>query len=167
MDAKIRQEKDYSKSLVAAVRAKRTNIVKLLLRHGADPNAKDDKRDTVLMIASRKKDVKTVQALLDGGADVNAIGGLGYTALMDASSGKGHEKIVEMLLDRGADASIVNNHGLIAMSRAFNTNIISMLYNARCGGGFMRSCDARKAKMREKGLLYCIRQSLIPYMFWR
>jgi ankyrin repeat protein len=94
-------------------------LIKLLLRHGADPSLSTDHKVTPLMVASgigwvegvtfewsRAANLQTVQFLLDLGADINAQDVLdGRTALMGAAH-KGRNEIVQLLVDRGADLSL-------------------------------------------------------------
>ena len=76
-------------------------IVKLLLGHSADVNAKATLNWTALMAASRGGHTEIVRLLLDHGADVNIKNNIGNTALMDASRG-GHAGVVELLKAAGA-----------------------------------------------------------------
>jgi hypothetical protein len=48
-------------------------IVEILVKHGADVNAKNMNSETVIDIASRKSNVATVECLLQNGADVHSI----------------------------------------------------------------------------------------------
>jgi ankyrin repeat protein len=73
----------------------------LLLKAGADVNARDAQTMTALHWAGQNGHVAVVRLLLDGGADVGATGKDGFTPLHLASD-KGHEAIVRLLLDKGA-----------------------------------------------------------------
>ena len=85
---------------------KRSDITKLLLDYGADPNAKSiSKSMTALMVASTKNDKKLINLLLTNGALIDLQDSLGYTALF---YGIGTKNLlsVETLLKLGADVSI-------------------------------------------------------------
>jgi cytohesin len=75
-------------------------VAKLLLRHGADPNAKAKYGATPLHVAASEGHVDVAKLLLEHGADPNAQDKHGNTPLHDAAF-KGHVGIVKLLLDHG------------------------------------------------------------------
>jgi ankyrin repeat protein len=76
------------------------DILHLLLKHGADPNKRDDNGDTPLHFAASSKHPNEggwcVEALLQAGADVNARNNAGLTPL-DVAEKSGCEHIQELL----------------------------------------------------------------------
>ena len=106
-----------------------TEVVKLLLEAGADPNVKfitQDKsfcNDTALIMATDCNNKRQVQLLLERGADPNIQSESdrpilnGKTALMVASF-KGHLEIVQLLLKVGADPNIKCEDGGTALTLA-------------------------------------------------
>ena len=76
-------------------------MVKLLLTHGASPNAKITDDMTPLGRASEIGDAEPVRLLLAAGADVNAVDASGDTALRLARQGH-HAAVVALLLGAGA-----------------------------------------------------------------
>jgi len=89
-------------------------LLKLLVKHGADPMAKTDFGDNALTAAagigwvegvtyehSHKANIDTVKYLLDLGLDPNGANNDGRTPLMGAAM-KGRNEVVQMLVDRGA-----------------------------------------------------------------
>lgn len=74
-------------------------VLKLLLKHGAEVNARDPSGMTALMVAARAGRDDLVQILLDAGADVTAKDIFDRTAL-DWAERSGHEKVATRL--RGA-----------------------------------------------------------------
>ena len=89
-------------------------LMRLLLKHGADPKIATTNNTTALMVASgigwvegvtfewsRAQSLETVKLLLELGPDVNAADGDERTALHGAAH-KGHTEVVQLLVDHGA-----------------------------------------------------------------
>jgi ankyrin repeat protein len=107
-------------ALLMASRAGYTEVVRALLSHGADPNAKDKVNgyvDSCLMQASSKGHLEIVEALLGKGAKVNDANQDGYTALMYASWFD-HLEVAKLLLKAGADSSARAKNGDTALKLA-------------------------------------------------
>lgn len=82
--------------LNSAASRKRSDIVKLLLDHRADPNAAQNSGYTSLHSAAHNGDVETVKVLLAKGADKNRKSDDGKTPLDMAEAG-GHEEVARLL----------------------------------------------------------------------
>lgn len=92
--------------LRAAARAGHLTAVKLLLEHGADPNAREAGDNTCpLHWAAAQGHPETVRALLDAGGDVHGIGDvheldvIGWATVYGAP---GSPELVALLVERGA-----------------------------------------------------------------
>ena len=72
----------------------------LLLKQGANPNARDELKQPAIAAAAYFGREQTVRALLAGGADFRAVDIDGSNALHAAAVG-GHHVIAKLLLDRG------------------------------------------------------------------
>jgi len=106
---------------------KRISTVRVLLRYGADVNAKDIGNRTPLHMGYKKLDMKKI--LVENGADVNAIDNYGETPLMKACH-DGHrwfgvdrcdpkdKEIVKYLISKGADVNVINNENKTALDLA-------------------------------------------------
>ena len=77
---------------------------------GANPNMKNKKHFTPLMIASWRGNAEIIRILLEAGADVNKTGKYGNTPLICAIN-SGHKEIVRLLLRAGADVNKANSYG--------------------------------------------------------
>jgi len=99
---------------IRASQSSDTELMKLLLKYGADPKAKTVNGDNALTLAggigwvdgvtferSPKDNVEAVRMLLDLGLDPNSQNNEGRTPLMGAAL-KGRNEVVQMLVDKGA-----------------------------------------------------------------
>ena len=58
--------------MIEAARQRNSAITDLLLKYGADVNAKDQNGNTALLVAAEHANVETITSLLKAGADVYA-----------------------------------------------------------------------------------------------
>ena len=85
--------------------AKRGHVeaVRVLLEHGADPNARDTGDNACpLHFAAGAGHLETVRALLDGGADVHGTGDLHDGEVIGWAAREGNDAVVRLLVERGA-----------------------------------------------------------------
>ncbi|XP_046848152.1 ankyrin-3-like [Xenia sp. Carnegie-2017] len=94
-------------------------IVELLLEHGADPNARDDRRWTPLLYVATKGCPYVTQLLVKYGADINLCDKNKMTALCLAAKNNCAEA-VEVLLQHGANPTILNCDNLSCMDIALD-----------------------------------------------
>jgi ankyrin repeat protein len=86
------------------------DIVMLLLKHGADIEAKDNLGRTPLWIASKQRNKAVVTLLLEQGAQVDAKNNLGQTPLWIASEMK-YWDVFMLLSEQGADIMTKDDSG--------------------------------------------------------
>lgn len=94
-----------------AISADNTELVKLLLDHGAIVGA------TFLSAAAGRGDVDIAEILIAHGADVNAKDRGGNTAL-HAAAWDGRDEVVKLLLSKGAEADAKRSDGLTPLINA-------------------------------------------------
>jgi len=118
LDPNARDDAGYT-PLIAASRAGKVPMIRLLRSHGADPNLRDAAVNswTPLLHAIHKTQPASVAALLDAGADPNGTERDGTTPLMMAA-GYGYTDIVRLLLARGANPRIATSDGITALDLA-------------------------------------------------
>lgn len=88
-------------ALMYAANLGREESVRVLLAHGADPNATDNQRSTPLMFAAQHGCDGIVSQLLSAGASPDARGDHGLTPL-DVARRHHHESTTSLLLGAGA-----------------------------------------------------------------
>ena len=119
----MRSWSDYSKTIQVEPpvfeAARGGNLDGLLgyLRRNGDPQAKNHKGHSLLMLAAYHGHLALVDALIEAGADVNSIDGSGNTILMGVAF-KGHGAVVLRLLEAGADGETRNPLGQTALAYA-------------------------------------------------
>jgi ankyrin repeat protein len=101
----------------AAVSGGRTNLIQLLIDHGADVNPTDNNGDTPLHTAASAKKPDIARILIAAKADVNAKNKEGNTPLHEAA-GVGSAKIVLLLLESGAIVDPTNQMNITPLSFA-------------------------------------------------
>lgn len=109
--------------LFPVARAGLTNLVKLLLKEGADPNREIETLPgrpvsrQPLLAAAENGTTSLARLLLDNGADLEHRGWKGHTPLSCAVSG-GRAGMVQFLLERGASIEIKDEDGSTPLSLA-------------------------------------------------
>ncbi|OGW35658.1 MAG: hypothetical protein A2X58_14065 [Nitrospirae bacterium GWC2_56_14] len=118
----------YHFALDEAVKAERTDIVRILLQAGADPNRKT--AYPVLINAVSGNRLEAARLLIRNGADVNGRDALDNTSLMIAAK-TGNPDMVRLLIESGADATANNRQNRdsfwIAVSEG-NGEALKMLF---------------------------------------
>jgi ankyrin repeat protein len=90
---------------------KHSEVVRVLIEHKADVNARTDGGFTPLLFAAQQGDADSAQLLLTAGADVNVATPDGDTPLLIASA-SGHEAFSIYLLEHGANPNSVDRNGI-------------------------------------------------------
>lgn len=106
-------------ALVAAAYGNHLKIAELLLKAGADPNAKDEIVQSAYLIATSEigDDPRLLQLTLRHGADVRSLDSWRGTGLIRAAD-RGFDKIVKVLLGTDIDVDHVNRIGYTALHEA-------------------------------------------------
>ena len=89
----------------------------LLLRHGADPNAKDNARWGALHMAIKYLHIDIARQLLESGADIGLHGGPNSLTPLQLAIKRGSKGFIELLSDRGAKFDIWNGKGTRIIKR--------------------------------------------------
>jgi ankyrin repeat protein len=122
------EAKPIDADLVEAIRSGNSRIVRRLLAHGADVNARDADGNTPLILASFYAGPECVSLLIGQGADVNAANQSGVTALIRAATN--YEK-TRLLVAAGANVRVRTALGntplILAARRAGNSRTVKLL----------------------------------------
>ncbi len=95
----------------------KTDVVKLFLDAGMNPNVQDSDGWTALLKAEDNNHLETVKVLLANGADEKLKTKFGFTFLM-AAAARGDTERVKALLAKGAEINAKNNKGYTALMEA-------------------------------------------------
>lgn len=122
--------KEWGAPLNSAAHAADIEMVKFLLKKGADPNVRRSlSGNTPLFLAVDPLGaggLAVMKMLLDQGADVDARNKIGRTALHRAAS-RGDEKAVRLLLKHGADVKVKDKKGRTPLDLAEDDEIRELL----------------------------------------
>ncbi|XP_013377901.1 PREDICTED: ankyrin repeat domain-containing protein 27 isoform X2 [Chinchilla lanigera] len=108
---------DGSSPLHVAALHGRVDLIPLLLKHGADPSARNTNQAVPLHLACQKGHFQVVKYLLDSNTKPNKKDLSGNTPLIYACSG-GHHEVAALLLQHGASINASNNKGNTALHEA-------------------------------------------------
>ncbi|MCE5237172.1 ankyrin repeat domain-containing protein [bacterium] len=110
----------------------RAPMVRLLLRHHARPNERDERGETAIDLALLAGFPDPIRALLEGGADPNATNAAGETALHVAA--RGRPEWLDILVQRGAQvdqADLAGQTPLMAAAGAGSADAVTALLSCR------------------------------------
>ena len=111
--------------LLAACSQGYLTIASLLVKAGANKNAKDGKGRTALMLTAGKGHVEIVRLLVEANADKDLQDCTGYTALMLAAE-TGHVDVARLLLDAGAKKDLQHDDGCTALMHAVHNGHVDI-----------------------------------------
>ncbi len=112
--------------LITAARLGYTDMIKLLVSHGALIDKKSVTGFTALCEASWFNRIDTVKLLLDLGAEPDIQNNEGNTALAEAAR-LGHYDLVKLLLENNASPEILNFEGSLPAELTKNSEIKKLL----------------------------------------
>ncbi|CAM4758600.1 unnamed protein product [Rotaria magnacalcarata] len=127
--------------LYAAMKSRKFDVVKLLLKRGADPNAVTKLGSTPFLLASEICDLDIIEACVEAGADLDfAPSGqdadnlniTGQTALFMATL-KDRVDVVKFLIQKGAHVNVQNRYGvspLLLCAESGNFELVQALVQA-------------------------------------
>ena len=110
---------------------------RVLLEHGADIHAKNNKGRTALMVAAKNDYLNFAKVLIQKGARVNETDRKGQTALIHAAW-KGHLSFIKFLMEHGGKVSIRDNKGRTASRLAFYSSLLDSATSGRRYGPSIR-----------------------------
>lgn len=107
----------------AAVNNSNPDIIDLLVKHGANVNAKNDRGATALILAAgRASNPDVLEHLVEQGADINGKLDNGSTALSYAAALNSSPEIIDRLIQLGADVHAKSDTGATALAVAAELN---------------------------------------------
>jgi ankyrin repeat protein len=136
-------------------------VVRQLLKSGADVHATLAGGETPLMLAARTGALDVVNLLIDGGANVDATERAGQTAMMWAAA-EGHGPVVDALIEAGADPDISLKSGYTAFMFAAREGRIDVVDRLLAAGQDVsavmrpRRTDGRAPRDRMSALMLAV-----------
>lgn len=109
--------------MVQSVAVGNLHFVWLMVKLGADPNAKYDSKSSLIHAVFRR-DCRLLRFVIEAGADVNMADSFGLTPLHYAAM-HGHSTMINILLTYGADPNVQDNVGWTPLHFAINSGTIT------------------------------------------
>lgn len=104
-------------ALLLAVQANHCEVARLLIAHGADPDATDDRLDTPWLATGVTGSVEMLEVLLPAEPDLTQKNRYGGVSIIPASE-RGHVEYVRRVVSTGIDVNHVNDLGWTALLEA-------------------------------------------------
>lgn len=133
-----------------------TEVVSLLLDHGASVDQQNEDGVSALQCAASTAKSEMVKLLLDRKADVNHRDKNGRTPLFDAACSKCPPENARLLIAKGADINATDNKGKTAFYYAqanANQGVMDVLVKAGANGGKMPEAPPAKLTAADKQFL--------------
>ena len=123
-DVNIQDENGNTAFLYAALYYQNPDILDLLIKYGADKNAKNVLGANAAIIAVYNNNIDILNKIINMGIDINCQNKNGWTALMSAVLDFRPIEIIQLLINNGADINIQNKTGktVIEIAKEFNNN---------------------------------------------
>jgi ankyrin repeat protein len=121
IDAKTTDEDGWT-ALISSIYRGNNEVVKLLLKKGANTEVPANDGTTALIRAAIRGDAEIAKLLLEKGAHIEARNNVGETALMMAAR-YGSAEVVNLLLAKGASVEAKDNKGSTALMMAAISDI--------------------------------------------
>ncbi|KAF6813862.1 ankyrin repeat domain containing protein [Colletotrichum plurivorum] len=121
-------DKDGITPLFAAVEMNASDIAKMLLKYGADPNlSAGSSQESPLAISVIDGKIDFVHLLLTYGGDPNHIMANGNTVLICSMNKTTPKKLVDVMLEYGSDPNVKNREGKTALFEAIQAARVDLL----------------------------------------
>lgn len=150
---------DVTHGLLTALPGADLEMVRLLIRKGADLNARDYYDKTPLILEAENwsdANPEVVRHLLEHGADVNARDDKGRSALLAAAE-RGNAAVARILLEKGAELTLENKDGKTAWRLAAqrgDREMMALLEQAGAGRDYAgMSWEGYDAALKEQFIM--------------
>ena len=139
---------DFARRVFQYARAGATDELATLLGQGLPANLRNERGDSLLMLACYHGHLETARVLLDHGADPELLNDAGQTPLAGAAF-KGDAAVVSLLLERGAEVDAAGPNGKTALMIAAMFNRVEIMRMLVERGADPRLHDAAGIPIRE------------------
>ena len=118
------------------IQGPKADYIRILIKAGADVNAKDNDGRTPLLHAVRWSDESTeiVTLLIEAGADVNAKDNDGWTPLFVAAANPNTPEMITLFIEMGADVNAKNNNGETPLMNAHSSGNLEIIKLLKAAG---------------------------------
>ena len=142
------------------------DVLEIIISHGVDVNATNQRNASALMIACKRGDIDAIDLLLNTGADLNIARDLGDTCLHDAVRGDCSKEILQTIMRHGVDVNATNSNNATALMMAVQKGNVEAIHELLHAGANTNIADEYGNTCLHDAVLEYIRKDVLQTIIY-